>query len=313
VKNHSKPPHDVLREHIRELPLAGEISDGLRSHDSLAPDNITFFRRGDQAPKKAEGVSSNYHHRFELALVAGGTGPVRIDQTSYLLQPHDTTLIFPNQFHHYLDPAAGEWLFLTFEIRSPETIQALRDSPRTLDDAGVALVGQLLGEFLHPAGSAPDTLAISYQLSRLLRHLVDRPEIPGEQRNIHAGTNARDVILEKINAYIREHLSQSVTISDIALELGYSVSHLRAVFRDRLGVSLGRYMRESRLSAAAQLLQRSNYNVSEIGERCGFESLYAFSRAFRKAYGIPPRAYRQLVTDGRKLPPRRAAGSKSTH
>ena len=40
----------------------------------------------------------------------------------------------------------------------------------------------------------------------------------------------------------------------------------------------------------------------EIGESCGFESLYAFSRAFRKAYGIPPRTYRQLVQEGGPLP-----------
>jgi AraC-like DNA-binding protein len=93
-----------------------------------------------------------------------------------------------------------------------------------------------------------------------------------------------------------------VTISEIATDLGYSVSHLRAVFRDRLGVSLGRYMRESRLSQAAQFLQKSDLSVSDIGEKCGFESLYAFSRAFRKAYGIPPRTYRQLVREGGPLP-----------
>ena len=129
--------------------------------------------------------------------------------------------------------------------------------------------------------------------------------MPAERRDIHAGTSARDVILEKINRFILDHLTESLTISDIARELGYSVSHLRAVFRDRLGVSLGRYMRESRLSEAAQLLQNSESNVSEIGERCGFESLYAFSRAFRKAYGIPPRAYRQLVVEGNAPPSRR--------
>jgi len=101
---------------------------------------------------------------------------------------------------------------------------------------------------------------------------------------------------------VRENLHRAVTIGDLAEELGYSVSHLRAVFRDRLGVSLGRYMRESRLSEAAKLLQNSEFNVGEIGERCGFESLYAFSRAFRKAYGLPPRSYRQLVQQGAPLP-----------
>lgn len=296
-----------LRRLVREVPPASNLFRGLLCSQSLAPDNIIFFRRGENAPSKSEGVSNNYHHRFELVIVASSAGPVRIDQTSYLLQPGECALIFPNQFHHYLDLTEdrSDWLFLTFDLRSPEAIQDLRDAPRALDQDALGLVEKIVREYLQPEGAEPDTLSISFHLSRLLRHLLDCPALPDDRRDIHSGTTARDVILEKINRYVRDHLNQAVTISDIAQELGYSVSHLRAVFRDRLGVSLGRYMRESRLSEAAQLLQSSELNVSAIGERCGFESLYAFSRAFRKAYGIPPRAYRQLVVEGTTLPPRR--------
>ncbi len=298
---------DHLRRIIREVPLPASLFHGLLCQQSLAPDNIVFYRRGEKAPAKSDGVSNNYHHRFELVIVAETAGPVRIDQTSFMLQPGECAVIFPNQFHHYLElsDTRAEWLFLTFDIRSPAAIQSLRNAPRALDEDALDLVAQIVSEYLHPHGDVPDTLAISYQLSRLLLHLLECPALPEDRRDIHSSASARDVILEKINRYVRDHLHQAVTISDIARELGYSVSHLRAVFRDRLGVSLGRYMRESRLSEAAQLLQTSELNISAIGERCGFESLYAFSRAFRKAYGIPPRAYRQLVVEGTALPPRR--------
>ncbi len=298
---------DHLRRLVREVPLPSNLFRGLTCQQSLAPDNIIFYRRGEKAPTKSEGVSKNYHHRFELVIVAESSGPVRIDQTSYMLQPGECALIFPNQFHHYLElnDSRAAWLFLTFDIRNPEAIQALRDAPRALDDDALKLMEQIVREYLHPERGVSDTLSISYHVSRLLLHLLTCAVLPGDRRDIHSSDSARDVILEKINRYVREHLSQSVTISDISHELNYSVSHLRAVFRDRLGVSLGRYMRESRLSEAAQLLQSSQLNISAIGERCGFESLYAFSRAFRKAYGIPPRAYRQLVVEGTSLPPRK--------
>ena len=297
---------DALRRLVREVPLPPNLFNGLHCQESLAPDNIIFYRRGEKPLSKSEGVSKNYHHRFELVVVAEQAGPVRVNQTSYLLNPGDCALIFPNQFHHYMDLAGqAEWLFITFDLRHAEAIQELRDRPRMLDDDALALVEDIVRAYLQPQGARPDTLAISFQLSRLLLHLRGCDELPEDRRNIHASTSARDVILEKIDRYVRDHLGQAVTISDIASDLGYSVRNLRAVFRDRLGVSLGRYMRESRLSEAAQLLQRSDRNGTEIGERCGFESLYAFSRAYRKAYGIPPRAYRQLVTDGRSLPARR--------
>jgi AraC-like DNA-binding protein len=307
VKTSSTSHIDHLRSLVREVPLPDNFFQGLRCEQSLAPDNLIFFRRDENAATKSEGFSKNYHHRFEFVIVAEKSGPVRIDQSTYLLEPGDCALIFPNQFHHYLDltETGAEWLFLTFDIHNAEAIQGLRDAPCTLDPESLKSVEQILREFLHPEGTASNALSISYHLSRLLLHLLSCPTLPENRRDIHAGTSARDVILEKINRHVREHLHQSLTISDIAQELGYSVSHLRAVFRDRLGVSLGRYMRESRLSEAAQLLQTSDLNVSAIGERCGFESLYAFSRAFRKAYGIPPRAYRQLVVEGSVPPPRR--------
>jgi AraC-like DNA-binding protein len=161
---------------------------------------------------------------------------------------------------------------------------------------------ELVNAYVKRPESKPDTLLISFYLSRLLLHLVKSPQIELQRRDIHSGDSVRDMLLEEINLYVRSHLSQSVTIADIAEHVGYSVSYLRAVFRDRLGVSLGRYMRESRLSEAAQLLQSSDLNVADVSEKCGFESLFAFSRAFRKAYGIPPRAYGNLVKNGRPLP-----------
>ncbi len=300
---------DSLRRLVREVPFPDNLSKGLLCQQSLAPDNIVFFRRGAKSAAKSDGIGNNYHHRFEFVVVAERSGPIRIDQQSFLVHSGEAALIFPNQFHHYMDLTDGEseWLFLTFELRNPETVESLRNSPRVLDQDGISKVENLIQKFLRPEGNKPDTLAISYELSRLLIHLLQCPELPEERRDIHSGTSARDAILEKINTYIRVHLNEAVTIADIATELGYSVSHLRAVFRDRLGVSLGRYMRESRLSEAAQLLQSTQLNVSEIGDKCGFESLYAFSRAFRKAYGVPPRAYRQFVVEGRSLPPRRSA------
>jgi AraC family transcriptional regulator of arabinose operon len=39
--------------------------------------------------------------------------------------------------------------------------------------------------------------------------------------------------------------------------------------------------------------------VGEIANRCGYTSIYGFSRAFKRAYGLSPRAYRQHATESR--------------
>ncbi|HSI11996.1 MAG TPA: helix-turn-helix transcriptional regulator [Chthoniobacter sp.] len=293
-----------LRRLMREIHEPASLFSGMTIQQSLAPENIIIFKRTDTTLLKPEGVSVNFHHRFELVTVLDTAAPARIDRTTYDLHPGECALIFPNQFHHFMDVSKShlDWLFITFELKNHDAIRALHNAPRVLDAQSLELLLGIVQEFVHPKNSARDTLEISYNLSRVLLHLLDCPPLPTDRRDIHSSDDVRDVILESINKYVRANLGRAVTIANIAEELGYSVSHLRAVFRDRLGVSLGKYMRESRLSEAAQLLQSSTHNVSEIGERCGFESLYAFSRAFRKAYGIPPRTYRQLVQEGGPLP-----------
>jgi AraC-like DNA-binding protein len=289
---------------MRAIDEPPSLFSGMTIQQALAPENIIIFKRTDTALLKPEGVSVNFHHRYELVTVLDTAAPARIDRVTYDLHPGECALIFPNQFHHFMDVARTrmDWLFITFELKNPEAIRVLHNAPRVLDGAGLELLHGLVREFVQPRNATPDTLEISFLLSRLLLHLRECAALPAERSDIHSSDDVRDVILESINKYVRANLGRAVTIKNIAEELGYSVSHLRAVFRDRLGVSLGKYMRESRLSEAAQLLQSSAFNVSEIGEKCGFESLYAFSRAFRKAYGIPPRTYRQLVQEGGTLP-----------
>jgi len=64
-------------------------------------------------------------------------------------------------------------------------------------------------------------------------------------------------------------------------------------------VSLGAYMRESRLSVAASMLVSTDQSsVERIAKACGFVSIFAFSRAFKKAMGHSPRAYHRFVNHG---------------
>jgi AraC-like DNA-binding protein len=292
----------LLRHAAIGLQPPASLFSGLRWKHGMAPDNIVFFKRTDTSAFRPEGVSNNFHHRFELVVVIERGGPVRIGDCNFQLEPAEAALIFPNQFHHYMDVKQGrmEWLFITFELANHGEIAVLRDSPRALDAAQLRLLSLIVMEYVHPATGKADVVEISCNLSRLLRGMVNAAEIAAERRDIHSSGAAkrlhsadrpRDVILEKINHYVRSHLEEAPTIGELARALDYSVSHLRAVFRDQLGVSLGKYIRESRLSQASSLLLSTDKNVSEVARESGFKSLFSFSRAFKKAYGMAPKAY----------------------
>ena len=95
----------------------------------MAPDNIVFFKRNDTTELRPKRVTNNYHRRFEL-VVLEKVGPIHIGEKSYLLKPCEAALIFPNQFHHYMDvaPSEIEWLFITFELGNAEPIASLKNA-----------------------------------------------------------------------------------------------------------------------------------------------------------------------------------------
>ena len=286
-----------LKRMASEVPEPHSFFTGTRIFEALVPDNIIPYYRSHVSEIRSSHVSANYHHRFELFVVIERGGIVRIGDGKFRIEAGEAFLVFPNQFHLYsgMNSDSCGWLFFTFDLHSSELIQALRDSPRKLDATTFASLERLLGACVYPQNEKPDGLEISHRLAELLRAMLACPQIPVVRRNLRQDDDRREVIMERINTYVRDNLNQSITISELAESLGYSVSYLRAVFRERLGVSLGRYIRESRLSEAAQLLQVPAVKVTDVAERCGFESLVVFSRAFKNAFGISPKDYSKMV------------------
>lgn len=293
--------HRRLGEAIRDLVNPADLFVGAKLDDAMFVDNVVVFKRTSAEMLKPRGVTHNYHHRHELVIPLARAGRVHVDGKPYLLAPGQACLIFPHQFHHFLDVQDGtlNWLFITFEIRRPELLAPLRNSPRVF---GRGLAEDLHGtmtDFLQTAPGSERSFRLIVGVSRLLRSLLLAREancvVPQERTE----TDPRGEILASINAYVRANLNKPLTLADLARHTGYSISHLRAVFRQEFGISLGAYMRESRLSAAASILASGQeMSVEEVAKACGFVSVFVFSRAFKKAMGHPPSAYAKLLREG---------------
>jgi AraC-like DNA-binding protein len=83
------------------------------------------------------------------------------------------------------------------------------------------------------------------------------------------------------------------TLEDLAREAGTSRSVLAERFQHLVGSSPMQYLTQWRMLLAANLLCRSSTPLARIAEDVGYESDTAFSRAFRREYGLPPAAWRR--------------------
>ncbi len=100
--------------------------------------------------------------------------------------------------------------------------------------------------------------------------------------------------LAEVLAYIEAHRDEPLTVAELAAVAGFSPYHFSRLFTARFGESVMGYVRLCRLQAAAlRLTGDAPPPLAALAFDCGFESQEAFTRAFRRRYGVPPGQFKR--------------------
>ena len=95
-----------------------------------------------------------------------------------------------------------------------------------------------------------------------------------------------------VQEYVRQHLSENITVRAIAETVGLHPSYLNTFFHAQTGVSIKTFIHRVKTEEAQRLLRESSYSISEIGTMLGYFDQSHFSRVFRKFAGTTPKRYR---------------------
>lgn len=93
-------------------------------------------------------------------------------------------------------------------------------------------------------------------------------------------------------SYLSLHLSESVTVEDMARRANLSVSRFREVFKKTFDMPPHKYLMHIRIQHAKELLINTEYSVEKIAEYCGFADIHHLSKTFKKMVGITPSFFR---------------------
>jgi AraC family transcriptional regulator len=93
--------------------------------------------------------------------------------------------------------------------------------------------------------------------------------------------------------YIESRLHEDLPIQLVAFNSGFSPFHFHRIFSAVTGESVKDYIRKRRLVLAADSLRNSGASLLELAVHSGFDSQEAFTRAFKRLYGVTPGAYRK--------------------
>ena len=93
--------------------------------------------------------------------------------------------------------------------------------------------------------------------------------------------------------FIQKRLDAPLRLGEVAEAVGYSERHLERLFRQVFGMSVWRFVVQSRVHEASRALTQSDRSITQIALAYGFCDASAFSRAFRAATGLSPKQYRK--------------------
>jgi AraC-like DNA-binding protein len=94
--------------------------------------------------------------------------------------------------------------------------------------------------------------------------------------------------LNKAMSYIEENLENGIDFKQVASIALCSENYFRRMFSFLSGFSLGEYVRNRRLTAAAAVLAQGGVKIADVSARFGYESPDAFTKAFHALYGVSP-------------------------
>ncbi len=110
---------------------------------------------------------------------------------------------------------------------------------------------------------------------------------------LHQTSRVVELEIGRVLSYIEEHLSEALTIDDLARVAGMAPATFMRRFRHAVGGSPLDYTIRRRIARVCERLrQGDDQKLAVIAAACGFSDANYFSRTFKRIMGCTPRAYR---------------------
>lgn len=274
------------------------------------PEPYLCYRNVSKRDLQSPFDSYHRHDAYEIYLFLGGNMKLYIEQSCFLCKPGEMYLISPEQFHtvvcngeceydrliinikedlirklSYEDVYLGE----CFKLDSPEQVKRI-----TLNESELKEFLSLFRQF-QEMRIKPEfgySLVMNAYLTQILvfinrLFLHNRPE---------SGKNLMPPLVQSVMEYIREHLSEQITLDELSEKFFFNGKYISRCFKKHTGLTIRTYILDQRITMAKKLLT-DGCNVSEACYKSGFSDYANFIRSFTNAVGVSPGKYSRQINE----------------
>ncbi|MCZ8522291.1 MULTISPECIES: AraC family transcriptional regulator [Paenibacillus] len=252
----------------------------------------------DCTPGHSWGPGLKDHYKIHF--VRSGRGIFRSQGRTHTVSAGQGFLIRPQEVAYYEADVREPWSYAWAAFNGLQA-EAFLNRAGLGDQAPVfgcteeeaALLWACFEEML-AAGSRPASrdLRLMSSLYAMLGALVDRSQQPASA-DPAGGSTAVEGYVARAVAYIETNYSRSMTVEELAAELGLHRKYAAKLFKEALGVPPRQFLLQYRMEQAALLLSREGLSVAEVAHSVGYRDPLLFSRMFKKVKGLSPQRFRQ--------------------
>ena len=249
---------------------------------------------------------------YELHVFRDGRMRLWIDSPKRVFELHGgmASLTQPQQLHSAEGELMlpGRWMWLRFRLP-----QGPRAASAGLSPAEAAAARHRLAAVVPPVFHFSPTL--EHCMERLIdEHRRPTPESPLAARGIlhelvawvirdHRADQLHrnrepaqhSPAISKVIDWLREHLQEDLSVTELADVAGLSPSYFRRCFHREVGSSPRDYVTQLRIEHAKRMLESTNRSITEIAMELGYNTSAYFTAVFHRETGTTPSDYRRQI------------------
>lgn len=218
---------------------------------------------------------------MDLTYCLEGTMEYYYNDEHVLLRSGDAILFPPGSVRQRLHTKTPNY-YSSFNIRLSEgvTLPIAGYLPKCVRSNTIVLLETIRRDFNQDSPHRQEKCAaiFSYLYHQLKETVLDKD-------NPH---------IKNIKQYIISHLSEPLSLEEIATAVYLTPNYLCTLFKKHTGQTIVEYIIMQRIDLAKRLIIAKDWPLHQISEQCGFSDYKHFSHTFKKVTGVVPKEYRKV-------------------